>query len=207
VSGAGAAVVSTIEKTIDLVRRVQAQTRARVFKGDTHYRDKLLSLFEPETEAIRKGKPSKPTEFGKLVKIQEAEGGFVTDYEVCATRVPDLTLWGPSLERHEELFGRPPALATADAGFFSGANEELAIQHGVEHVVLPRTTRARKAERRRRWFRRGLRWRTGCEAKISVLKRRYGLARCRYRGPSGMQRCVGFGVIANNLWVLGSVRA
>ena len=207
VSGASAAAVSRIEKTIELVRRVQVQTRARVFKGDTHYRNKLLSLFEPETEAIRKGKPSKPTEFGKLVKIQEAEGRFVTDYEVCATRVADLTLWGPSLERHEELFGRPPALATADAGFFSGANEELATRHGVEHVVLPRTTHARKAARRCRWFRRGLRWRTGCEAKISVLKRRYGLGRCRYQGPSGMLRCVGFGVIANDLWVLGSAEA
>ena len=96
---ASAAVVSRIEKTIDLVRRVQAQTRARVFKGDIHYRDKVLSLFESATEAIRKGKPSKPTEFGKLVKIQEADGQFITDYEVCATRVPDLKLWGPSLKK------------------------------------------------------------------------------------------------------------
>ncbi len=207
VSQAGAAVVSTIEKTIDLVRRVQAQTRARVFKGDTHYRDKVLSLFEAETEAIRKGKASKPTEFGKLVKIQEAEGQFVTDYEVCATRVPDLKLWEPSLKRHEELFGRPPRLATADAGFFSGANEKLAKERGVKRVVLPRAARGEENKAKRRWFRRALRWRTGCEAKISVLKRRYGLWRCRYRGRAGMERCVGFGVIANDLWVLGSARA
>ncbi len=72
VGEAGAAVVSKIEKTIDLVRRVQAQTRERVFKGDTHYPDKVLSLFEPETEAIRKGKASKPTEFGKLPRADEA---------------------------------------------------------------------------------------------------------------------------------------
>lgn len=207
ISQASTAVVRRIEKTIDLVRRVQAQTRARVFKGDTHYRDKVLSLFEPETEAIRKGKASKPTEFGKLVKIQEAEGQFVTDYEVCATRVPDLKLWEPSLERHEGLFGRAPRLATADAGFFSAANEKLARQHGVEHVVLPRAARTGEKAHKRRWFRRALRWRTGCEAKISVLKRRYGMRRCRYRGMAGMERCVGFGVIANDLWVLGSACA
>jgi IS5 family transposase len=207
VGEAGAAVVSKIEKTIDLVRRVQAQTRARVFKGDTHHPNKVLSLFEPETEAIPKGKASKPTEFGKLVKIQEAEGRFITDYEVCATRVPDLKLWEPSLERHEDLFGRPPRLATADAGFFSAANEKLAKQRGVERVVLPRATRMEEAKPKRRWFRRALRWRTGCEAKISVLKRRYGMRRCRYRGMAGMERCVGFGVIANDLWVLGSARA
>jgi transposase, IS5 family len=204
---AGAAVVSRIEKTIDLVRRVQAQTRARVFKGDTHYPDKVLSLFEPETEAIRKGKASKPTEFGKLAKIQEADGQFITDYEVCATRVPDVKLWEPSLKRHEELFGKPPRLATADAGFFSAANEKLAKERRVKRVVLPRAARTEENKAKRRWFRRALRWRTGCEAKISVLKRRYGLWRCRYRGTAGMERCVGFGVIANDLWVLGSARA
>jgi IS5 family transposase len=201
---ADATVVRRIERTIDLVRRVQAQTRARVFKGDTHYPDKVLSLFEPETEAIRKGKAWKPTEFGKLVKIQEAEGQFVTDYEVCTTRVPDLKLWEPSLTRHEELFGRAPRLATADAGFFCTANEKLARQRGVERVVLPRATRAANHTPKCRWFRRALRWRTGCEAKISVLKRRYGLRRCRYRGMAGMERCVGFGIIASDLWVLGS---
>jgi IS5 family transposase len=163
-SQASATVVSTIEKTIELVHRGQVQTRARVFKGDTHYRDKVLSLFEPATEAIRKGKASKPTEFGKLAKIQETDGQFITDYEVCATRLPDLKLWEPSLRRHEELFGRPPRLATADGGFFSRANERFANERGVKHVVLPRTTRAERNKAKCRWFRRALRWRTGCEA-------------------------------------------
>jgi hypothetical protein len=66
-----------------------------VLHGDTHYPDKVLSVFESHTEAIRKGKTTKPTEFGKLVKIQEAEAQFITDYAVCATRVPDQTLWEP----------------------------------------------------------------------------------------------------------------
>ena len=39
-------------------------------------------MFEPHTEAIRKGKMAKPTEFGKMVTIQEAEGGLVTGYAV-----------------------------------------------------------------------------------------------------------------------------
>ena len=58
-----------IARILPLVRRVIAQTRARVLGGDKHYRDKVFSLFEPHTEAIRKGKASKPTEFGKLVKL------------------------------------------------------------------------------------------------------------------------------------------
>jgi hypothetical protein len=34
---------------------------------------KIVSLFEPSAEVIRKGKASKPTEFSKLIKLQEAE--------------------------------------------------------------------------------------------------------------------------------------
>src|SRR5262245_1457766 len=53
--------------TIDRVRQVVAQTGARVLRGDIHYPDKVVSLFEPHTQIIRKGKLAKPTEFGRLV--------------------------------------------------------------------------------------------------------------------------------------------
>lgn len=188
-----------LEQTMGLVRRVIRQTRARVLGGDTHYPDKVLSVVEPHTEAIRKGKAAKLTEFGKLVKIQEAENQFVTDYTVCPTRVPDGELWVPTLERHEQLFGRPPRLAVADGGFSSRTNELAAAARGVRRVALPRG----RGQPRPRWFRRALRWRTGCEGRISVLKHRHGLTRCRYRGMDGMHRWVGLGVIANNLLVLG----
>ncbi len=199
------ALAQGLRHTVGLVRRVLVQTRARVLKGDTHYPDKVLSLFEPHTEAIRKGKAAKPTEFGKLVKLQEAEAQFITDYTVCAARVPDQDLWIPSLDTHRQLFGRVPRLAVADAGFATAANEELARTQGVRRVVLPkrgRLTPPRRAHQRQRWFRRGLRWRTGCEGRISVMKRRHGLRRCRYRGLTGMERWVGLGVIANDLLVL-----
>src|SRR5437899_7433333 len=151
-----------------LTRRVLEQTRARVLKGDTHHPGKALSVFEPHTEAIRKGRKVKPAEFGKLVKIQEAESQVITDYEVCAERVPDGELWEPSLERHQQLFGRPPQVATADAAFGSAANEQAASAREIKHVALPRRGRwsaARRAHQKRRWFRRALRWRTGCEGR------------------------------------------
>jgi IS5 family transposase len=170
-----------------------------VFCSDTDHQDKVVCLFEPHIEVIRKGKASRPTEFGKFVKIQEAEAQFITDYTVCPTRVPDRTLWPPSLERHEQLFGQPPQLAVADAGFASRANGQLARDHHVRTVVVPWQRRGPRTRR----VRAALRWRTGSEGRISVLKRRHGLARCRYHGLLGMERWVGLGVIAKNLLVLG----
>ena len=194
-----------ITQMLPLVQRVIVQTRARVFGGDQHYRDKVLSLFEPHTEAIRKGKVSKPTECGKLVKIQEAENQLVVDYQVYERRPDDRSLTIPSLEAHQRLFGRPPYLLAADRGFWSPANQHAAHRAGVKRVCIPalgKPSAAQRAEQHQRWFRRGQRLRAGCEGRISVLKRRDGLARCRYHGINGMRRWVGWGVVSNNLWVL-----
>lgn len=191
-----------LDRLCPLVTRVLAQTRARLLGGDTHVPDKVLSVFEPHTEAIRKGKIAKPTEFGKLVTIQEAEHQIITAYDVHATRPADMTLWTPALDRHLAIFGRAPDLAAGDRGFSSARNEEAAWARGVRRVILPRPGRktpARRTYERQRWFRRGQRWRVGCEGRISVLKRRHGLRRCRYRGADGTHRWVGLGVIANNL--------
>src|SRR6202171_5207078 len=185
-----------------LVQRVVDQTRARVLGGDTHVPGKVLSLFERHTGTIRKGKIAKPNEFGNLVTIQEAEHQIVTAYEIHAARPADVTLWTPALDRHQAIFGRAPDLAAGDRGFSSARNEQAAVDRGVRRVVLPRSgpkSPARRAHERQRWFRRGQRWRVGCEGRISVLKRRHGLRRCHYHGVDGMHRWVGFGVIADNL--------
>jgi IS5 family transposase len=191
-----------LQATIGIMQRVVAQTRARVLRGDTHYPDKVVSVFEPHTQIIRKGKLAKPTEFGCVVKIQEAEGQVITDYVVCAPGQSDRDLWVPALERHAALFGHPPQLAVADGGFASRTNERWAQGQGVRHVVLPR----RQNEPRSRAARAALRWRTGSEGRISALKRCHGLRRCRYRGAAGMQRWVGLGVIANNLTAIARAR-
>ena len=196
-----------VQQMRPLVHRVLAQTRARLFGGDTHVPDKVLSMFEPHTEAIRKGKLAKPTEFGKLVTIQEAEHQIITAFEVHAKRPADSTLWIPALDRHRQIFQRAPHLATGDRGFTSARNERAATERGVRRVVLPaqgRKSPERRAYERQRWFRRGQRWRTGCEGRISVLKRRHGLRRCRYRGDDGIHRWVGLGVIADNLINIGT---
>jgi IS5 family transposase len=199
-----------LERMIPLVQQVMRQARERIFKGNTHVPGKLVSLFEPHTEIIRKGKAAKPTEFGKMVKIQEAERQIVTHYEVYDERPYDSDLLLPGLAVHEDLLGRMPHLITADAAFFSLRNEAGAHSQGVRRVAIPnRSTKSveRKKLEKKRWFRNAQKWRTGCEGRISLLKRRHGLNRCRYKGPDGMKRWVGFGVIADNLINIGRALA
>lgn len=197
-------------EAVTRVRQVVRQTVARIFRGDTQYPEKLASIFEPHTEIIRKGKASKPTEFGKMVQIQEAENQIITVYEVFDQRPWDSELLVAAVDAHRQQFGKVPRLVAADAAFYSKANEDQLHKMGVRRVAVPnRNTRSeeRKRLQRRRWFKEGQRWRTGCEGRISVLKRRHGLSRCRYRGLTGIKRWVGLGVVADNLVSIGNALA
>src|SRR5467141_2998811 len=195
-----------LETMVGRVRQVVKQTKIRIFAGDTKSPGKIVSVFEPHTEIIRKGKASKPNEFGKLVKVQEAENQIITHYEVFAERPEDSQLLIPAVEQHQRRFGRAPRMVAADTGFYSLKNEKTIQLMGVTRVAVP-SRNSKSSERRKlqraRWFRAGQRWRTGCEGRISVLKRRHGLNRCRYRGFEGMQRWVGLGVIADNIIQIG----
>ena len=195
-----------IDAMVPLVKQVMKQTRARIFRGNTRFEGKLLSLFEPSTEVIRKGKAAKPNEFGKMVKLQEAENQIVINYEVYPRRPNDSDLLLAAIETHQAMLGRAPRLVAADAAFYSAKNETRAKAMGVKRVCVPnRSTKSpeRKREQKKRWFRNGQKWRTGCEGRISVVKRRHGLDRCKYRGDAGMRRWVGLGVIADNIVNIG----
>jgi IS5 family transposase len=196
----------TLDMMVPRVQQVMRQTKARIYQGDTRSAGKIVSIFEPSAEVIRKGKAAKPTEFGKLVKLQEAENQIVIDYEVYAQRPNDADLLIPAIEMHAAKLGRVPRLVAADAGFYSSQNHTMATARGVKRVCIPNhgsKSLSRKREQKKRWFRNGQRWRTGCEGRISVSKRRHGLQRCRYRGDDGMQRWVGLGIIADNLINIG----
>ena len=95
-----------LDTMVPLVKQVMQQTRARIFRGDTHAEGKLLSLFEPSTEIIRKGKAGKPNEFGKMVKMQEAENQIIIDYEVYDRRPSDSALLIAAIETHEQAGAR-----------------------------------------------------------------------------------------------------
>ena len=132
-----------------------------------------------------------------MVKLQEAENQIITDYQVYAQRPYDSDLLLAAIETHQALLGRAPRLVAADAAFYSLKNEAAAKAKGVKRVCIPsRSTRSpeRKREQRKRWFRDGQKWRTGSEGRISVVKRRHGLDRCRYKGYLGMNCWVGLGV-------------
>src|SRR5207249_10530138 len=126
-----------LETMVGRVRQVVKQTRIRIFAGDTKSPGKIVSVFEPHTEIIRKGKASKPNEFGKLVRMQEAQNQIGTHFEVFAVRPAVSTLLLSSIQVHQQRLGRIPRLVAADAGFYSRENEKVGQALGVRWMSVP----------------------------------------------------------------------
>jgi IS5 family transposase len=199
---------TSLERFIPRIEQVIAQTKRRVFEGEkVPVSEKIVSIFEAHTDIICRGKANQPVEFGRKVWLDEVDGGIVSDYRILEGNPSDKHQWKPSLDHHVELFGRPPDQASADRGVYSAPNEVYAEKIGVKRVILPKPghqSEARRQHERQRWFKRGRRFHAGVEGRISVLKRKHGMDRCRYHGDDGFGRWMGLGVIAGNLAVMGA---
>jgi transposase, IS5 family len=140
-------------------------------------------------------------EYGRTLWLDEVEGGIVSRYTALAAVGPDAADFSASLAAHQGRFGRPPDLVATGRGVSSAANERLARAAGVRHVAMYAVGQApseRLAVKQTRWFRQTFRFGAGIEGRISVLQRRFGLARCRCRdhGDAGKGR---WGIVASNL--------
>lgn len=198
---------NTLQTFVPRLRQVLQQTERRVFESEAvPAAEKLVSLFEPHTDVIRRGKPRHDAEFGHKVWLGEVEGGFIAQYQVLDGNPADKEQWQPTIEHHRQQFGHPPWQVSADRGVYSADNETVATDLGVKRVILPKPgykSHQRRALEKQRWFQRGRRFHAGVEGRISVISRKHGLDRCRNRGRSGFEQWVGWGVIANNLTALG----
>jgi IS5 family transposase len=196
----------TLSHMLPQVVQVIEQTKRRVLHGEqVPAPEKIVSLFEPHTAIIRKDKRAGHTSFGRLIWLDEVDGGLISRYAVLTGNPKEAGQVVPSVDHHLERFKKPPRLLAGDRGTHSAAGERYARDQGISQVVIPKPgakSAARVAYERQRWFRRGRNWRAGIEGRISGLKRRHGLSRCRYHGEEGMERWVGWGLITHDLRVI-----
>jgi len=196
-----------LETFLPRTEKVIDQTTRRILQGEqVPASEKIVSLFEEHTDIIRRGKESRPVEYGHKVWLNEVEGGLVSHYRILDGNPSDDQQWKPSLKAHLKTFHQPPHQASGDRGLYSEPNEHLAHDLGVKQVILPQRghrSKARLKHEHKAWFVKGRHWHAGVEGRISVLKRAHDLGRCLAHGLHGFQCWVGWGIIAGNLAVLG----
>ncbi len=193
--------VGELDETIGHTGRLLWQADQRL-AGNRVIADRLVSLADPDARPIRKGKPRSPTEFGYTLLLAEDERGFVADHQLQQGNPADAPQLVPSVTRVAQVTGRLAATVVGDRGFGTVANDRELAALGVTRIGVQRKGRlsATRAElERTRPFRRLRNWRVGIEARISHLKRSFGLRRTRLRRLAGATTWVGLGVFAYNL--------
>jgi transposase, IS5 family len=188
----------TIEPTTTIV----AQTRSRLAGQMPDSASRLVSLHDPDARPIRKGRIDRPVEFGYKTQVIDNDDGIVVDYALEAGNPPDAPQLAPAISRIRRRAGRTPRSVTADRSYGEAAVDRDLEALGVRTVAIPRKAKISPARRdieHTRGFRRLVEWRTGCEGRISYLKRGYGWGRTHLDGREGAAIWCGHGVFAHNL--------
>jgi transposase, IS5 family len=108
---------TALHRSVPLVQQVKPQTTRRIFQGETVPAPaKVVSLFEPHTALIRQGKPGRPTECGRVLWLDEGEGGIISRYAMWEGNPAEDAPLPPSLDQHRRVFRRPPRLLAGDRG-------------------------------------------------------------------------------------------
>jgi IS5 family transposase len=187
--------------------KVLDQAKRRVLYGESVANsEKIFSLFEEHTELIKRGKVSKPLEFGHMVLLHQVENKFISDYEVFGTRpAKEGSLVEGIVESHKEAFGHCPENFTADRGFYESSEQLECLEKEIPNVSIAKTGSRSEEDIEREHdpiFRSLQRFRAGIEGTISYLKRCFKMYRCLYRSFKTYCSSIGSHIFAHNLVVL-----
>jgi len=169
--------------------------------------DKLLSLFEPDTELLIRGKAGQPIQYGHKVLVIEDALGFLCHYKIVPLATDDRDILIPEVESLQQRLGGKIQRASFDRGFHSPENQTR-LAELIAHPCLPKPgvkQAAAQASQASVEFRQGRQKHPGIESAIGALQSGNGLDRCRDHSQIGYARYVGLGVLGRNLLTLGKL--
>ncbi len=195
--------LATLQELIELTTRVIDQTERRILNGESvPANEKVVSIFEPHTDLIRKG--GRETIYGHKICLTAGVANLITDCVILEGNPVDTSLAVKMMRRHAEIFGYPPEQAAFDGGFASKDNLDDLKEFGIEDVAFSKRRELAVLDMvRSSWVYKRLReFRAGIEGIISFLKRVFGLGRCRWKGLRSFKAYAWSAIVSANLLVL-----
>jgi IS5 family transposase len=192
-----------LEDVVPLAEAVIAQSERRVLKGQAvPAEQKVVSIFEPHTDIIKKGQ--REIVYGHKILFAGGKSNLILDCLIQRGNPADAEQFVPALERHRDRFKQAPKHVATDGGFASKSNAAQARALGVENIAFSALKGNKLSElvKNERTYKRLRKWRAGIEGIISATKRAFGLDRCTWSGFQSFQAYVLLAVLAFNLQTL-----
>lgn len=196
-------VAEELKRIIELTHRVIDQTTRRVMHGESvPSSEKIVSIFEPHTDIIKKDK--RDTFYGHKVCLSSGSSNLITDCLIVDGNPKDSNLTDDMLDRQEEIYGRYPLKVAMDGGFASTENVESAKGKGVKDVCFAKRRGIEIEDmcRSEYVYKRLRRFRAGVESGISWLKRCFGFAVCTWKTLRSFKSYVWASIVSINLLTL-----
>jgi hypothetical protein len=191
---------------LDYMNKFIDQINRRLLKGEEiPASEKVLSIFEPHTEWITKGKLHPNVELGKLLLITTDQYQLIVDYKLMEYE-KDAAQIKPLCERIKSKFrGVKISSHSFDKSFHSKDNY-AAVKANTQQVIMPKRGKKNQEEQQResdKAFKKLRNKHSAVESNINMLEH-HGLNRCPDKGLQGLKDYVGFSVLAYNLHILGN---
>ena len=195
--------IQQLRHYLPLSRQVVCQTRRRVFAGESvPAQEKIVSIFEPHTDIIRKDR--RDTYYGHKICVTGGFSSLILDCVILEGNPADSELTDVMLDRQETIYGRYPLKAAFDGGFSSHDNLVHAKTNGVKDVCFSKGRGLSEEDmcRSKRVYKGLRKFRAGIESGISWLKRSLGLTRCLWKGLESFKSYVWASIVSANLLTL-----
>ena len=201
-------VLDRIQNVLDQLPQAIHQAHERLI-GERRVanKDKILSLYEPDTYVLLRGKAGAEVEFGNGLYLAEQADGLIVDWEFIKEQPPgDSTLVRDSIKRITETHGSPQSF-TGDRGFDSPASRAVLEKSNIVNAICPRSVVQLRERLEDESFRRLQMRRGSTEARIGIFKNAYLGKPLRNKGFENRKTRIEWCILAHNLWKLARMAA
>lgn len=200
----GEQVIGRIDGVLALLPQAEQQAHERIIgERPVASAEKILSLYETETQVIVRGKAEAEVEFGNTLRLGETPQGLVVDWQLYGESAPaDSGQVQTSVERVQRILPKKIRGLGADRGFDSAANRRWLAKEKIFNALCPRAPGELKVRLQERQFVAMQQRRSQTEGRIGIVKNQFLGRPLRAKGFPHRELALTWGVFAHNLWVL-----
>ncbi len=170
--------------------------------------DKILSLYEPETEVIVRGKAGNEVEFGNSLLLCENEDGIIIDWEFMEEKKSDSKLVRETISRFKTYYPHINIdVIAADRGFDSPGNRKILEQEKIINAICPRSPKVLEEKLKDPIFIEAQKRRSQTEGRIGIFKNKFLGKPLRSKRFKNRNKVLHFCVLSHNLWCLARLPA
>jgi hypothetical protein len=165
--------------------------------------EKVLSLYEPDSAVLSRGKSGAQVEYGYSLLVAEQCEGLIMDWEMPQQPQADVVMVCAGIQRWQANYGKGTIrAAVTDRGCDGKATRAQLKEAGIANSMCPRSPQELETRLKDQDFRDQLRRRAQTEGRIAIVKQTFLRGRLHTKQHEHQQVEIAWVILAHNLWVL-----